>query len=254
MIAHPDASALSATTTLGAGTHQLQLVADNMNGTTTKSPVFPVVTDTAKPVFGSPAALSLRTGTVSSTQIPVSLKWKVTDDRSLHSVKATSPSAATFAPTTTGWSAYAKPSASTAWSLTATDAAGNAATSSVTRTASVRSDASSSRTGTWKTTASSRYLGGQSLYSGAKGASASWTVTTRSVALINRRATTSGKLYVYVDGVYAATVDTRASSTLYRQVQWTRTWSTSGRHTIKIKVVGTSGRPTIAIDGLAYIG
>jgi hypothetical protein len=79
-------------------------------------------------------------------------------------------------------------------------------------------------------------------------------LTTRSVALIDKRTTTSGKLYVYVDGLYAATVDTRASAGLYRQVQWTRTWSTSTRHTIKIKVAGTSGRPTIALGGLAYMG
>jgi hypothetical protein len=152
------------------------------------------------------------------------------------------------------WSAYAKPATSTAWSLTATDAAGNTATSSVTRTTSLRSDSSSSRTGTWKTTKNSQYLGGTGIYSSAKGATASWTVTARSVALIDKRATTSGKYYVYVDGAYVATVDTKASSSLYRQIQWTRTWSTSSRHTIKIKVAGTSGRPTIALDGLAYIG
>ncbi|GLY79658.1 hypothetical protein Airi01_079250 [Actinoallomurus iriomotensis] len=253
-IAEPAATALSVTTTLRAGTHQLQLVADNMDGTTTKSPAFPVVADTAKPTFGSPAALSVRTGTVSTTKLPVSLKWKVTDDRLLQSVKATSPSAATFGTTTTSWSAYAKPSASTTWSLTAADAAGNTATSAVKRTAALRSDGSSSRTGTWKTTANSHYLGGSGLYSSAKGATASWTVTARSVGLIDKRTTSSGKLYVYVDGAYAATVDTRASSSLYRQIQWTRTWSTSTRHTIKIKVAGTSGRPTIALDGLAYVG
>jgi hypothetical protein len=252
-IAHPAASALSATTTLHTGTHQLQVLADNIDGTTGKSPVFPVIADTAKPVFSGPAALSVRTGTVSSTKIPVSLKWKATDDRSLQSVKATSPSATTFTPTTTTWSAYAKPSASTAWSLTAADAAGNTAASSVTRTASLRSDSSSSRTGTWKTTTNSQYLGGSGIYSSATGATASWTITTRSVALINKRTTTSGKLYVYVDGVYTATIDTRASSSLYRQVQWTRAWSTSTRHTIKVKVAGTSGRPTIALDGLASI-
>ncbi|HZE29995.1 MAG TPA: N-acetylmuramoyl-L-alanine amidase [Actinoallomurus sp.] len=254
VIARPTASATSVTTTLRAGTHQLQLAADNINGTATKSPVLSVVADTSKPVFGRSAALSVRTGTVSTTKVPVSLTWKAGDDRLLQSVKATSPSTATFTPTTTAWSAYAKPSTSTAWSLTAADAAGNTATSSVTRTTSIRSDLSASRTGTWKTTTNSQYLGGRGLYSSAKGATASWTVTTRSVALINKRTTTSGKLYVYVDGAYAATIDTRTSSSLYRQVQWTRTWSTSTRHTIKIKVAGTSGRPTIAIDGLAYIG
>jgi hypothetical protein len=252
-IAHPAASAVSVTTTLSGGTHQLQVVADNIDGTSAKSPIFPVVADSTRPVFTSPAALSLRTGTVSSTKIPVSLTWKVTDGRLLQSVKATSPSAAAFAPTATNWSAYAKPAASTLWSLTAADAAGNTATSSTTRTASLRSDSSSTRTGTWKTSSNSQYLGGTSLYSSATGATASWTVTARSVALITKRTTTSGKFSVYIDGVYAGTIDTRASSTLYRQIQWTRIWSTSARHTIKIRVAGTSGRPTITLDGLASI-
>ncbi|MCO5969125.1 N-acetylmuramoyl-L-alanine amidase [Actinoallomurus soli] len=253
-IAHPTASATSVTATLRSGTHQLQVIADNIDGTTAKSSAFSVVADATRPVFSSSAALSVRTGTVSSTKIPVSLTWKATDDRLLRSVKATSPAAVTFTPTTTAWSAYAKPATSTAWSLTATDAAGNTATSSATRTASLRSDSSSSRTGTWKTTTNSHYLGGTGIYSSAKGATASWTVTARSVALIDKRATTAGKYYVYVDGTYVATVDTKASSSLYRQIQWTRTWSSSSRHTIKIKVAGTSGRPTIALDGLAYIG
>ncbi|MBO0518515.1 N-acetylmuramoyl-L-alanine amidase, partial [Streptomyces beijiangensis] len=67
------------------------------------------------------------------------------------------------------------------------------------------------------------------------------------------RAATSGQAYVYVDGVKITTVDLKSSTTLYRQAIWTKTWSTSAKHTVKIVVVGTSGRPTVTTDGIAYV-
>ena len=114
-------------------------------------------------------------------------------------------------------------------------------------------ESSATRTGTWKSSSTSYYLGGRGLYSGAKGASARWTFTGRSVGLITKRATNLGAMYVYVDGVKVATVDTRSSSTAYRQLLWTKVWSTSAQHTIKIVVAGTSSRPAVAIDGIAYL-
>lgn len=59
--------------------------------------------------------------------------------------------------------------------------------------------------------------------------------------------------YVYVDGVKAATVDLKSSTTLYRQAIWTKTWTSSAQHTVKIVVVATTGRPTITTDGLVHI-
>lgn len=56
-----------------------------------------------------------------------------------------------------------------------------------------------------------------------------------------------------MDGTKTATVDLRSSSTMYRNAVWTKSWSTSAKHTVKIVVVGTSGRPTITSDGLVYI-
>lgn len=252
-VVQPAPAATSTTLTLAPGAHTLQLHAANINGTTVDSPTYPIVADTAKPVFTTPAALGLRRATVYTTSIPVALGWKVTDDRLLQSLKATSPAATSFTTATTGWSAWAKPGASELWSLTAADAAGNLATSAVTRTAALIAETSATRTGTWKTTSSSSYLGGRALYSGARGASARWTFTGRSVGLITKRATNLGALYVYIDGVKVATVDTKSSTTAYRQLLWTKAWNTSAQHTIKIVVAGTSGRSTIVIDGIAYV-
>ncbi|WP_396449006.1 hypothetical protein [Actinomadura sp.] len=111
----------------------------------------------------------------------------------------------------------------------------------------------SRRTGKWKLTTTKYYLDGRGLYSSSKGASASWTFTCCTAGLIFKRASNLGAVYVYVDGKKIGTLDTKSSSTAYRQLQWTRTWSTSGKHTIKIVVAGTEGRPTVGIDGLVYL-
>jgi hypothetical protein len=185
--------------------------------------------------------------------VPVQLGWKATDDRVLQSVKGTSPAAATFTPTATSWSAYAKANSALAWSLTAADAAGNITGSTATRTVSLMYETSSVRTGTWKTSTSSNHLGARAYYSSVRNATATYAFTGRSVGLIATRATNFGAFYVYLDGVKTAFVDTKGSSTAYRQILWTKTWSTSAKHTIKIVVAGTSGRPTVVTDGIAYI-
>ncbi|MFI0406336.1 hypothetical protein [Actinomadura sp. 3N508] len=250
--AEPAAGAESATLNLVPGTHAVQLRAAFEDGTTSESPVFTVVADTTRPVLSS-QSLTLRKATVNATAYPVQLGWKAGDNTLLSSLKATSPSAQTFATTATTWPATAKALATQSWSLTAEDAAGNSTTGAISRYAGGFSDGSAVRTGTWKTVTSTSYLGGRGLYTTARGASASWTFTGTSVGLVFTRAAKYGAVYIYSDGVKVATLDTRATSTAYRQLLWTRNWTTSAKHTIKIVVAGTSGRPTVATDGLVYI-
>lgn len=114
-------------------------------------------------------------------------------------------------------------------------------------------ESSATRSGSWTTRSSTSYLGGTSYSSGSKGAALTWTFTGRSASWVVSRATSSGQAYVYVDGVKVSTVDLKSSTTLYRQAIWTKTWTSSAKHTVKIVVVGTSGRPTITTDGLVYI-
>ena len=57
------------------------------------------------------------------------------------------------------------------------------------------------------------------------------------------RAATSGQAYVYVDGKKVATVDLKSAATKYRDAIWTKSWSTSAKHTVKIVVVGTQRPP-----------
>ncbi len=233
----------SAAATLTAGKHAVQVRATHQSGKTSVSPVATVVAETTPPVFSTKPALTLRTGTVNATAVPLTLKWKATDAAALKEVRLTAPVAKTCGPTTRSASHTAKPGTATAWRMTAYDHAGNTAAASVSGTPVILQESAAKRTGTWTTKSSGSYLGGKSYSSSTKNASLTWTFTGRSAAWVVSRAATSGQAYVYVDGKKAATVDLKSTTTKYRDAIWTTSWPTAGRHTVKIVVVGTKGRP-----------
>ncbi|MFD7690464.1 peptidoglycan recognition protein [Streptomyces sp. NPDC059781] len=246
-------TATSAKATLTAGTHQVAVRAVHQSGRTTTTAATTVVAETTAPTFTTKPNLALRTGTVNTAAVPLTLKWKATDGAALKEVRLTAPTAKTYGPTATSANHTAKSGAATTWSLKAYDRAGNTATASVAGTPVILQESSATRSGTWTTKSSSSYLGGKSYTSSSKNASLSWTFTGRSVAWTVSRATTSGQAHIYVDGKKTATVDLKSSTTKYRDAIWTKTWSGSAKHTIKIVVVGTSGRPAITTDGVVYL-
>jgi hypothetical protein len=252
-VATASGTATSVGATVAAGSHTVAVRAVHQSGKTTTTAALTVVTDTTAPTFTTAPKLSLRTGTVTTAAVPVTLGWKAADTQALKSVSLLTPTTATFGPTTTSSSRTAKSGTATTWSMKAYDYAGNTRTSSAAFTPVILQETSATKSGTWTARSSTNYLGGTSYSSGSKGASLSWTFTGRSASWVVSRATTSGQAYVYVDGVKVATVDLKSSTTQYRQAIWTRTWSTSAKHTVKIVVVGTSGRPTITTDGLVYL-
>ncbi|MCD9873510.1 hypothetical protein [Streptomyces guryensis] len=239
--------------TLALGTHTVAVRAVHQSGRTTTTAALNVVAETTAPAFTTAPKLSLRTGTVNTSAVPVTLGWKATDNAALKSVSLLTPTTAAFGPTTTGSSRTAASGTASTWSMKAYDYAGNTRTSSASFTPVILQETSATRSGSWTARSSTGYLGGKSYSSGSKGASLTWTFTGRSASWVVSRASTSGQAYVYVDGVKVSTVDLKSSTTLYRQAIWTRTWSSSAKHTVKIVVVGTSGRPTITTDGLVYI-
>ncbi|MGK5499111.1 N-acetylmuramoyl-L-alanine amidase [Streptomyces sp. URMC 125] len=246
-------SATSAKATLALGTHAVAVRAVHVSGKTATTAAATVVAETTAPAFTTKPNLALRTGTVNTGAVPVTLKWKAADAAALKEVKLTRPVAKTYGPTTTSASHTAASGTATTWSLTARDQAGNTATASVAGTPVILQESAAKRSGTWTTKSSSSYLGGKSSSSSARNASLTWTFTGRSAAWIVSRAATSGQAHIYVDGTKAATVDLKSSTTKYRDAIWTKTWSTSGKHTVKIVVVGTTGRPAITTDGLVYL-
>ncbi|MFF2412502.1 N-acetylmuramoyl-L-alanine amidase [Streptomyces sp. NPDC058092] len=253
VVATTAGTATSAKATLAVGTHQVQVRATHQSGKVASSAAATVVADQTVPAFTTKPNLELRTGTVNTTAVPVTLKWKATDAAALKEVRLTAPVAKTYGPTTTSASHTAKSGVATSWAMTAYDQAGNTAAASVSGTPVIVQESSATKTGTWTTKSSSSYLGGKSYSSSSKSASLSWTFTGRSVALVASRAATSGQVYVYVDGVKVSTVDLKSSTTKYRDALWTKSWSASAKHTVKIVVVATSGRPTITTDGIVYL-
>ncbi|GFH35891.1 N-acetylmuramoyl-L-alanine amidase [Streptomyces pacificus] len=246
-------TATSAKATLAAGTRKVSVRAVHQSGRTTTSAAATVVAETTAPAFPTKPSLALRTGTVNTTAVPLTLSWKATDSASLKEVRLTAPVAKTYGPTTYSAAHTAKSAVATAWKMTAYDRAGNTAAASVTGTPVILQETSAAKSGTWTTKSSTSYLGGKSSSSSSKNASLTWTFTGKSAAWVVSRATGSGQAYVYVDGVKAATVDLKSSTTKYRDAIWTKTWSSSAKHTVKIVVVGTSGRPTVTTDGLVYL-
>ncbi|WP_338703745.1 peptidoglycan recognition protein [Streptomyces sp. Q6] len=246
-------SATSAAATLALGSHTVAVRAVHQSGKAVTTAALNVVAETTAPTFSTSPRISLRTGTVSTTSVPVALGWKAADDKALREVKLLAPATATFGPTTTSSNRTAASGTATTWSMRAYDFAGNSRTSSPAFTPVIQQETSAVKSGSWTSRSSSSYLGGKSYSSGSKGTSLTWTFTGRSASWVVSRASSSGQAYVYVDGVKVSTVDLKSSSTLYRQAIWTKTWSSSAPHKVKIVVVGTSGRPTITTDGLVYI-
>ncbi|NNN36729.1 peptidoglycan recognition protein [Streptomyces sp. S3(2020)] len=246
-------TATSGKATLTVGSHKVAVRAVHQSGATSATPTATVVAETTPPTFSTKPNLALRTGTVSTAAVPLTLKWKATDTAALKEVRLTAPVAKTYGPTTISASLTAKSGTATAWSMKAYDQAGNTATASVTGTPVILQETSATRTGTWTAKSSTSYLGGKSYTSKTKNASMSWTFTGRSAAWVVSRAATSGQAYVYVDGTKVATVDLKSTTAKYRDALWTKTWSSSAKHTVKIVVVGTSGRPTVTTDGLVYL-
>ncbi|WP_171991029.1 N-acetylmuramoyl-L-alanine amidase [Streptomyces sp. JHA26] len=246
-------TATSASTTLPPGSHTVAVRAVHQSGRTVTTATLKVVAETTAPTFSTTPRLSLRTGTVNTAAVPVTLGWKAADDKALRGVKLLTPAAASFGPTTTASNRTAASGKTVGWSMQAYDYAGNYRNASASYTPVILQETSAVRSGSWTSRSSSSYLGGKSYSSGSKGAALTWTFTGRSASWVVSRASSSGQVYVYVDGVKVSTVDLKSSTTQYRQAIWTKTWSGSAKHTVKIVVVGTSGRPTITTDGLVYI-
>jgi spore germination protein YaaH len=108
--------------------------------------------------------------------------------------------------------------------------------------------------GTWKLVAASGYSGGTVRYATAAGATARYSFSGRSVALVLSRRPDGGKVKVYLDGSYVTTINTAAASTAYRQVMFAHSWPSAGTHSLRLVVVGgTTGHARIDLDAIVLL-
>jgi hypothetical protein len=106
-------------------------------------------------------------------------------------------------------------------------------------------------TGNWQIVRMKRAYSELPVAASAAGSSASYTFTGRSVAWLTDKSPERGQATVSIDGSVVATVDLQASSKILRVIVFSRSWPTSGQHTIRITVLGTpANRPRVDIDAL----
>jgi hypothetical protein len=116
-----------------------------------------------------------------------------------------------------------------------------------------QSNGSITYTGTWTTSGATADSGGTARGATVAGASATMAFSGRAVAWVTTLRDTAGVAKVYVDGVLSATIDTVAASTTYRQIVFSKSWTSYGAHTIQIVVVGTAGRPQVDLDAFEVV-
>lgn len=141
--------------------------------------------------------------------------------------------------------------------LRATDGAGNvggpADSAAFTPTLYGETSALATYGSGWSASSATSATGGRLRTSYQAGASMSITFTGRTIALVAPTGRSRGVFRVIVDGSYAKTVDLGASSSKAQVVVFSRSWTTSAAHTVRVEVIGTPGRARVDIDGFVIV-
>jgi len=227
-----------------------------------------VIIDRAAPKTTAPKP-SLRTGVAlpsASTSQPLLAKitWSGTDSGSgiksydvARSVDGGAFATIASATTATSMDVNLTPGHSYRFRVRARDKAGNvgAWAASYTWNTSLVQNQSASVVygGTWAGSSSAEHSGAWAKYSTTAGATATYTFSGRAVAVVTTLRGVSGEVQVWVDGALAATVDTHADATTYRQVVFSRAWGSYASHTIQLVVVGTLDHGRFDLDALEVI-
>ena len=92
--------------------------------------------------------------------------------------------------------------------------------------------------GSWATVRTTSALGGSHRYASSLSAKASLTRTVRDFAIVATKTPGSGSAFVLIDNVVVATINLKASSTIYRQLVFSRHFSSLATHKIEIRPAG----------------
>ena len=216
------------------------------------------------PVLSVPATGVAASGQLDTSAVPITVSWSVSDPSGIAMVELQQSRNGG------AWSTIALPSA-TATSVTllrapattygfrvrATDGVGNASGWSTAPAVKLvaRQEASTAITyvGSWTTATAASAYGGALKYAKSSTATATISFTGRSIAWIAPRMSTRGVADVYVDGIYAATVDLYSATSLSRSIVFRRQWSTSAAHTLQLRLKGTVGRPRVDVDAFVIV-
>jgi hypothetical protein len=102
--------------------------------------------------------------------------------------------------------------------------------------------------GRWANATYSGYSGARARGSIQRDAGATFTFTGKSVSWVGPVGPTRGSAKVYLDGTYVKTVSTYASRFIASKTLYSKAFTASGTHTLRIVIQATTGHPMVAID------
>jgi hypothetical protein len=217
-------------------------------------------TTTTKPTMGA-VNVAVSSGYHVNSTVPVSVKWTASSTSGVaRYVIWTSTNGGQWVDTTARMtSANATsvvlgltPGNSYRFGVAAFDAAGNRSDYAYSATVSpkVFDDNNVTTTGFSRYNWSSAY-GSSALTTNTAGATATFQVTGRGVALVAPKFSTGGQMNMYVDGQFAQTISLQNATLDPMSTVGGWFWTSNGTHTITLKAVG-NGR--VDIDAIAVVG
>lgn len=219
--------------------------------------------DTTPPTVSAPVSTIPLNAQLQTTNVPIRVTWSATDASGISSyglqqsknggawTTVTLPT-----PTTTSITLFRPPGATYRFRARATDTKANTsgyvagATSKL--IARQENDASIVYTTGWTQASSVNAYGGAQKYATSSSARATLSFIGRSVAWVAPYGTTKGTADVWIDGVFAQTINLNAAVGQPRMTVFTRSWATSSTHTIQIRVKGTSP-PRVDLDAIVFL-
>jgi subtilisin family serine protease len=244
-----------------SGTYTVTVSASD--GSRRRSSAYPVTVDSVAPTARAPL-VGLRVGTVLGSMggegawpassdpgggvVRYEARWRV--DGTLDTSRALAATTRRLTRTVALGHAYAL-------RIRARDAAGNWSgwVESGTLSPGLSQDTSPSlvRSTGWARSRSTSMSGGTSLYATRRGVSMTRTFTGRAIALVAPKGPQRGRAYIYIDGVRVTRISLYRSTRLNRVIVYTRTWSNSGPHSLKVVHEGTKGRPRFDVDAFVIV-
>jgi hypothetical protein len=199
-----------------------------------------------------------------SASVPLLVTWSASDPSGIASYELqVSKNGAAFTavtlnhPTDTSITTFRVPANTYRFQVRATDGKGNTSgfAAGPTFTPTLRQETGSGITyvGSWTQATLTGASGGSVKFAKSSTATATFSFTGRSVAWVAQMGSSRGVADVYVDGVFAQTVDLFSSTTKPRMTVFTRSFATSAAHTIQIRVKATVGRPRVDIDAFVFL-
>lgn len=261
--------------TLGAGPAGMRTVyiqwqdaAGNWSPVSNASIEFAPVDTTPPVMVGTPASGWYATVPMRGSSVPLRVSWPAAADPGspasgvAYYLVQQSRDAGVYitvvSPTATSASIFVASGHTYRYRIAAVDYAGNVGSYTYSPTLKPIGVQESSRSivysRAWRTYSSPTYAwGGHSRYSAARGASASFRFSERSIAWETPRFRSSGRAYVYDDGHLRATINLYSVKSQARIVVFARNWSVVGTHTIKVVVLSTAGHPRVDLDSFIVL-